>query len=101
MTHVSGPDNVFLAERVGFEPTIGYSPIHAFQACAFNRSAISPAAIGANYRCACEHCDRTAHGATSSPEPAAPFPPGNNPSRVAFCTIWMLLLAPSFCLIDD
>ena len=32
-----------LAERVGFEPTIGYSPIHAFQACAFNRSAISPA----------------------------------------------------------
>ena len=33
---------IFLAERVGFEPTIGYSPIHAFQACAFNRSAISP-----------------------------------------------------------
>ena len=31
-----------MAERVGFEPTIGYSPIHAFQACAFNRSAISP-----------------------------------------------------------
>ena len=35
-------DAMELAERVGFEPTIGYSPIHAFQACAFNRSAISP-----------------------------------------------------------
>src|SRR5437868_12453975 len=30
-----------MAERVGFEPTIG-CPIHAFQACAFGRSATSP-----------------------------------------------------------
>ena len=30
-----------LAERVGFEPTVG-CPTHAFQACAFDRSAISP-----------------------------------------------------------
>jgi hypothetical protein len=37
-----------LAERVGFEPTIGYSPIHAFQACAFNRSAISPSRSARN-----------------------------------------------------
>ena len=41
-----------LAERVGFEPTIGYSPIHAFQACAFNRSAISPMRLGPKFsRC--------------------------------------------------
>ena len=32
-----------LAERGGFEPPIEYYPIHAFQACAFSRSAISPA----------------------------------------------------------
>jgi hypothetical protein len=31
-----------LAERVGFEPTVGYKPTHAFQACALNHSAISP-----------------------------------------------------------
>src|SRR6266513_4199170 len=31
-----------LAERVGFEPTIRYQRIHAFQACALSRSAISP-----------------------------------------------------------
>ena len=31
-----------LAERRGFEPRIGYKPIHAFQACDFNRSSISP-----------------------------------------------------------
>jgi hypothetical protein len=30
-----------LAERVGFEPTLGF-PKHAFQACAFSRSATSP-----------------------------------------------------------
>jgi hypothetical protein len=30
-----------MAERVGFEPTVG-CPTHAFQACAFDRSAISP-----------------------------------------------------------
>ena len=31
-----------MAERGGFEPPIEFCPIHAFQACAFNRSAISP-----------------------------------------------------------
>ncbi len=33
---------VFLAERGGFEPPIGYEPIHAFQACDLNHSSISP-----------------------------------------------------------
>ena len=32
----------FLAERGGFEPPIGYEPIHAFQACDLNHSSISP-----------------------------------------------------------
>lgn len=36
----------FLAERRGFEPRIGYEPIHAFQACDLNRSSISPASGG-------------------------------------------------------
>src|SRR3546814_1549214 len=31
-----------LADRGGFEPPIRYSRIHAFQACAFNRSATCP-----------------------------------------------------------
>ena len=31
-----------MAERRGFEPRIGYEPIHAFQACDFNHSSISP-----------------------------------------------------------
>ena len=52
-----------LAERVGFEPTIGYSPIHAFQACAFNRSAISPLGV-ANYIDACRG-QKKARGATA------------------------------------
>ena len=30
------------AERVGFEPTLRYKRKHAFQACAFSHSAISP-----------------------------------------------------------
>ena len=38
-------DEDLLAERVGFEPTVG-CPTHAFQACAFDRSAISPGAAG-------------------------------------------------------
>ena len=33
---------VYLAERGGFEPPIGYEPIHAFQACDLNHSSISP-----------------------------------------------------------
>ena len=35
-----------LADGVGFEPTIGGYPIHAFQACAFNRSATHPQEAG-------------------------------------------------------
>ena len=31
-----------MAERVGFEPTVGGDPTHDFQSCAFDRSAISP-----------------------------------------------------------
>ncbi len=31
-----------MAERQGFEPSLELSPKHAFQACAFNHSAISP-----------------------------------------------------------
>jgi hypothetical protein len=38
---------VFLAERGGFEPPIGYEPIHAFQACDLNHSSISPACFSA------------------------------------------------------
>lgn len=30
------------SEREGFEPSIRYERIHAFQACSFNRSDISP-----------------------------------------------------------
>ena len=33
---------MFLAETVGFEPTLGYYPKHAFQACDLNRSSTSP-----------------------------------------------------------
>src|SRR2546423_1317372 len=32
-----------MAERGGFEPPVGFKPTHAFQACALNHSAISPA----------------------------------------------------------
>ena len=32
----------FLAERTGFEPVIPFGGIHAFQACLFNHSSISP-----------------------------------------------------------
>ena len=31
-----------LAEKVGFEPTVGYEPTHAFQACDLNHSSTSP-----------------------------------------------------------
>jgi hypothetical protein len=33
---------IFLAERGGFEPPVGYEPTHAFQACDLNHSSISP-----------------------------------------------------------
>ena len=33
---------IFLAERVGFEPTKGYKPLLVFKTSAFNRSATSP-----------------------------------------------------------
>ena len=32
----------YLAERTGFEPVIPFGGIHAFQACLFNHSSISP-----------------------------------------------------------
>ena len=32
----------YLAERKGFEPSIRYKRIHAFQACDFNHSSTSP-----------------------------------------------------------
>jgi hypothetical protein len=41
---------VFLAERRGFEPRIGYEPIHAFQACDLNHSSISPDGFRADVR---------------------------------------------------
>ena len=31
-----------MAERVGFEPTVGGYPTHDFQSCTFDHSAISP-----------------------------------------------------------
>jgi hypothetical protein len=34
----------FLAEREGFEPSLGYYPKHAFQACDLNHSSTSPQA---------------------------------------------------------
>jgi hypothetical protein len=36
-----------LAEREGFEPSLGYYPKHAFQACDLNRSSTSPLLIAA------------------------------------------------------
>ena len=39
-----------MAERVGFEPTLGF-PKHAFQACAFSRSATSPLTSGQSTQC--------------------------------------------------
>ena len=42
------------AERAGFEPAIHFWRIHAFQACLFNHSSISPIGAffksGANYK---------------------------------------------------
>ncbi len=35
-----------MAEREGFEPSIPFWSMHAFQACALNRSAISPPFAG-------------------------------------------------------
>ena len=39
-----GGFNSVLAEGVGFEPTVGDYPTHAFQACDLNRSSTSPEA---------------------------------------------------------
>lgn len=33
---------LFMAERAGFEPALGYYPKHAFQACDLNHSSTSP-----------------------------------------------------------
>ena len=40
-----GPHFQFVAERVGFEPTIGYKPMLVFKTSAFNRSATSPGLV--------------------------------------------------------
>lgn len=40
-----------LAEEAGFEPALGYSPKHAFQACDLNRSSTLPKRP--NYRTYC------------------------------------------------
>ena len=40
--HVSGVFAMYLAEKGGFEPPLGYYPKHAFQACDLNRSSTSP-----------------------------------------------------------
>jgi hypothetical protein len=34
--------DVLLEVGMGFEPTLGYKPKHAFQACALNHSATPP-----------------------------------------------------------
>ena len=39
----------FLAERVGFEPTMGYKPMLVFKTSAFNRSATSPKLVALKY----------------------------------------------------
>ena len=35
-----------MAEGAGFEPALGYSPKHAFQACDLNRSSTLPERVG-------------------------------------------------------
>ena len=37
-----------MAEREGFEPSMGYQPIHTFQACSFGRSDTSPWGLAAS-----------------------------------------------------
>ena len=41
---------LYLAERGGFEPPLGYKPKHAFQACDLNRSSTSPDGLAATFR---------------------------------------------------
>ena len=36
----------YMAEGAGFEPALGYSPKHAFQACDLNRSSTLPKRVG-------------------------------------------------------
>ena len=36
----------YMAEGAGFEPALGYSPKHAFQACDLNRSSTLPERVG-------------------------------------------------------
>src|SRR5690625_2794917 len=42
--------DVSLADREGFEPSIRYERIHAFQACAFNHSATCPFCMARPFR---------------------------------------------------
>ncbi len=52
-----------LAERGGFEPPIGYEPIHAFQACDLNHSSISPE-FGSRFREAADYSKTSAENCT-------------------------------------
>ena len=45
---MGSPKYLIMAEREGFEPSLGYKPKHAFQACAINHSATSPDGVEAN-----------------------------------------------------
>jgi hypothetical protein len=40
--------HLFLAEKGGFEPPVGYEPTHAFQACDLNHSSTSPDSVFAD-----------------------------------------------------
>ena len=67
----------FLADRGGFEPPIRYSRIHAFQACAFNRSATCPALLaesptGSKVGYSSRESTSSAYLPRSRPEAAAP-----------------------------
>ncbi len=46
-----------MAERKGFEPLRPFWSLHAFQACAFDRSAISPLETKAHTACAWTECN--------------------------------------------
>ena len=42
-------EELLMADRVGFEPTLGFRPKHTFQACAFNHSATYPSFIPSDF----------------------------------------------------
>ncbi len=67
--------NVFLAEKGGFEPPVGYEPTHAFQACDLNHSSISPTLRFSDYNCLAKRKIIAWSGVESSPI-FAPFSQG-------------------------